>query len=83
MKKLELGETCTITDIADCDLWYAEKNLFVGKRVEFAGYLKRPVKYPGYIACCVVFIDSIPSLGIGINRGICFYCVKLEKEVRQ
>ena len=79
MKNLKLEDICVITDIADCDPWHTAKDSLIGKRIKFDGYLERPVKYRGYIACCVLFFDPIPSLGIWTDRGSCFHCVKLEK----
>jgi hypothetical protein len=80
MKELKLYDLCVIKEIADCDrLWYAHKDLLVGKMVRYEGEIGGPVELPGFIACCVVFVDPVPELGFWKDRPSCFYCVKLEK----
>ena len=80
MKELKLEDICTITDIADCDSWHVHKDLLVGKKVRYEGDIAGPMgEVPGFISCCVLFIDPVPILGIWVGRPTCFYCVKLEK----
>jgi hypothetical protein len=79
MKNLKLDDVCVITEIGECDSWYAYRDQLVGKKVRFEGYIASPVGLPDFISCCVLFLDTIPGLAIWSGRASCFYCVKLEK----
>jgi hypothetical protein len=79
MKKLKPNDTCIVAEIGECDLWYNYRDLVIGKRVAFEGFITAPVHAPGFIACLVLFIDPIPSLSVWTKRPAAFYCVKLEK----
>jgi len=82
MPKFKEKDKCEIVDIIkNGDTFSPDREIIIGKKVEFRWYYPDEIEYDGFIGCMVYWLENPGIPGYECGAPICFHRVKLKKVV--